>query len=182
LFEGENMKDRLPAIIYLTKRIMSSLFTLFLILTVVFLLLRLLPDERYFDETPPKGFNESQVESWKISKLQKLGFYDEDKIRLNKFEQLINYYYQVFPFRKEICVKEGYVEFGSSEKICIKAEIIYKNWGKPIFYKPVVPVQQIVKDRFPISFYITMASMAITYTVAYPIGVSNGKKKRKINR
>ncbi len=159
---------------------MSSLFTLFLILTVVFLLLRLLPDERYFDETPPKGFNESQVESWKISKLQKLGFYDEDKIRLNKFEQLINYYYQVFPFRKEICVAEGYVEFGSSEKICIESEIIYSNWGEPIFYKPVVPVQQIVKDRFPISFYMIMASMVITYAVAYPMGVLMAQKKGKL--
>lgn len=164
---------------YLMKRILSSLFTLFLILTVVFLLLRLLPDEKYIPEDAPKGFNETQIAAWRVEKLTKLGFYNEDGERLSTIEQLLNYYYQILPIPKELCVEEGYKEFGSSEKVCIRSEKVYSHWGEPIFYKPVSSIQDIIKERFPISFYITLASVAITYAIAYPLGVIMAMKKGK---
>lgn len=174
------MKSKLPAIIYVFKRIFSSLFTLLLILTTVFLLLRLLPDEKYIGEQPPRGFNEEQIEMWRIDKLRDLGFYDDAGNRLSKFQQLLRYYYNIIPIKKEICVKEGYVSIGSDEKVCLEYSTIRMDWGEPIFYKPVQPVSQIVSERFPLSFKITMASVLITYIIAYPLGVTMAQKKGKL--
>lgn len=171
------MKRHLPMIKYVLTRILSSMFTLFLILTTVFLLLRLLPDERFLDEQPPKGFNETQIDSWKIQKLQKLGFYDDQGQRLSTGRQLLAYYYDIMPIPKEICVQEGYKEFGSTEKVCIEYKTVLSDWGTPIFYKPVSSVTDIVKERFPISFRITMVSVLITYIIAYPLGVTMAQNK-----
>lgn len=174
------MKDKLPFIMYVVKRILSSLFTLFLILTVVFLLLRLLPDEKYIAEEPPKGFNETQIANWRVQKLAKLGFYNDEGERLSSLEQLINYYYQILPIPKTICAEEGYAEFGSTETVCLEEKTVLSDWGEPIYFKPVSSVTDIVKERFPVSFKITMVSVLITYIIAYPLGVVMAQKKGTI--
>lgn len=67
--------------LYITKRLLKSLFTLFIILTVVFLLLRMMPIEGYFG-TGFDRLTEQQIDA----KLNQLGLLDPLPV------QLVNFY------------------------------------------------------------------------------------------
>lgn len=77
---------------YCVKRLLQSIVSIFIITSLVFLLLRLMPISGYFQEG-------SWVKmSWeaKVAVLQKLGIYGVDKQPINPFIQLANYYKTVF--------------------------------------------------------------------------------------
>jgi len=159
---------------YLFARIGSSIVTLFFILTVVFLLLRVLPEDKYIDYDSLTKLTEDQKQVAIEKQLAKFG--------LDKpiYEQLFDYYYQIAPIPKEICVKEGYESLESAKVVCLKKDTVLVNLGVPIRFKPKSTIGDIVGKRFPISFIISVVSVIIAYIIGYPMGVYMAMHKGKL--
>ena len=77
---------------YSLKRLLQSLISLFIVSSIVFLMLRLMPIEGFF----PEGAFMKMSDTAKMAVLQKLGLYDLDKQPINPFIQLFNYYKRLF--------------------------------------------------------------------------------------
>lgn len=88
---------------YSVKRLLQSIVTIVIVVSIVFLLLRLMPDSGYFDT------NTWDKASWsvKLTTLQKLGIYDANGERINPFVQLFHFYVKLFTT----------FDFGESTKI-----------------------------------------------------------------
>lgn len=89
---------------YIVKRLIESMITVFLIMTLVFLLMRLLPPEKYFDDDELRILTTEQVETI----LKANGLLD------NPFKQLARYYKQVFIDH----------DFGVSRKIKVDVPVL----------------------------------------------------------
>jgi oligopeptide transport system permease protein len=150
------------------------MITLFFILTVVFLLLRLLPDEKYVNYEKVQKLKGEQKELAIQKQLEKFGLHKPI------YEQLFDFYYQLAPIPKEICSKFGYKSLDSAEEICLETKTVYVNFGEPIKFKPKSTIGDIIKDRFPISFVISILSVLIAYIIGYPMGVYMAMHKGKL--
>ena len=73
---------------YCLKRIFQSLVSFIIVASIVFLMLRLMPEEGFF----PEGAYMKMSDTAKMAVLQKLGLYDQNKQPINPFIQLVTYY------------------------------------------------------------------------------------------
>lgn len=89
---------------YIFKRFLESLVTVFMIVTLVFLLMRLLPPEKYFDEDELRVLTNDQVQTI----LEANGLLDPP------LEQLVRYYKQLFIDH----------DFGVSRKIKVDVPVV----------------------------------------------------------
>ncbi len=71
---------------YIISRFIESLFTIFIIISLVFLLMRCLPAEKYFSEDELRVLTQDQIQNT----LKAQGLLD------NPFKQLVRYYKQLF--------------------------------------------------------------------------------------
>lgn len=164
---------RNPMLRYIVRRIFNACVTMFFIITAVFLLLRMIPKERYIDymvlNKLPAAVREGYVE--RIYK--EYGLLDPVHI------QLLNYYEDIIPIPKTVCVKDKYTE-DWKDTICIKKETVLFDFGKSITYKNGKPVMELVAERFPLSFKLNIVALVVMYLIAYPMGVYMAKYKGKI--
>ena len=66
---------------YLIKRLLQSLFTIFLIVSVVFLLMRLMPKDYFFTEDEAMKLTEEQ----RVDRLTAAGLMDPPLVQLGRF-------------------------------------------------------------------------------------------------
>ncbi|MDF2700630.1 MAG: transporter permease [Haloplasmataceae bacterium] len=161
---------RKPLVKYIFIRTFDACITLFLIVTAVFLLLRMVPKERFIDWDRFQKVPAERKEQFKIDQLEKYGL--NDPIH----EQLFNYYNDLNPFvEKELCVKDKFDE--DYNVVCTKYESVRFNLGKSLRYKNGAKVTDLIAERFPVSFKLSMLSLVVTYALAVPLGVYMAKNK-----
>lgn len=115
---------------YTLKRLLQSLLTIFLIVTSVFLLLRLMPTDYFFTEDELIKLSDSQKED----KLRAAGLLDHPLVQLGRF------YGNMFQFEagnsfsdEDLKALEGYVDTLSSEK---KTASVMKTFYKKMVSAP----------------------------------------------
>jgi oligopeptide transport system permease protein len=168
-----NYFNRKPLVAYVFKRIGSSMFTLFLVVTAIFLLLTLVPKERYIDRATIQKLPPELQEDTK----QRI--YDNFGLNDPVIERLFKYYYDVLPIPKTICLKEGYAKNDAGEfyVVCREEGTVLFNFGRSIRYKYGKPVGEFLAEKFPISMMIGLFSLIISYAIGYPLGVMMAKHK-----
>ena len=161
-----------PTFRYVLKRVLSSLFTLVLLVALVTLLIRLLPDEKFYDVKlykQLKGKNEIVGERYLASQLFKYGITDLNGERRSVLYSIGLQIYYILPIYKQIPyvwnrdyseVKsywEGFVYLGRSLSL---GEF----------------VTDLVKERMGISMVVSLISVFLTYLIGVPFGIAMAKK------
>ncbi|HLR20622.1 MAG TPA: ABC transporter permease [Tissierellaceae bacterium] len=126
---------------YIVKRVLQSILTLFIIITLVFFLIRMMPEEGYFGDSYEK-LDESQRETI----LENMGLRDPIHI------QLINFYKQM----------------------------LTRDLGESIIYRPKVSVTSILRDKLPYSLKFGLGAMVISLIFGIPLGISMALRRNKI--
>ncbi|HPV54929.1 MAG TPA: ABC transporter permease [Bacilli bacterium] len=159
--------------LYIMKRIFSSLLTLLLVVALVSLLLRLIPDIQLYDVAQYnkiKGSNPSGAEAYRNLVLYRYGRTTLDGHRRSAIFGALQYIYWLLPIPKKIPIRwdvnyteiklywEGYIYLGRS--------IMYPDKEIPV----------IIKERMGISMRISMITVVCVYVLAYPLGLVMAKK------
>lgn len=140
----------------LIKRLVFYLITLFLVITCVFLLLKLMPKEyfyAYHNKTDP--------------------LYGEG----NLVQQLLRYYHNILPFPKKVCAST-YLE--NNVMVCSNYKYKIIDLGRSYTYMKNVEVSSIIKERCLISFKLGIIAYIIQCLIGYPLGIFLARKENKI--
>lgn len=138
----------------LLKRIGLAFFTLFLIVTVIFLLTEIIPS-KYFISTSNKVHGQET----------------------NLFIKLLNYYYSLLPFPKKTCAT---TYINNSEIYCSSYEYRIIDLGFSSTYMMNVSVISILKEKCSISFLFGIIAYALQCLIGYPLGVFMAKHENKL--
>ncbi len=159
--------------LYIVKRILTSFVTLLILVAIVSLLIRLLPDEYFYklnkyDELLGKS-GEIVAENYRKKTLFLYGILDENGNRIPAIQSIFQYIYYILPFPKSI----PYVWDR-------KYENATKTWTGLIYLGRSISKNQfvadIIKERMGISFTISIISVFFTYLVGFPLGIAMAKK------
>lgn len=159
--------------LYIVKRILTSFVTLLILVAIVSLLIRLLPDEYFYklnkyDELLGKS-GEIVAENYRKKTLFLYGILDENGNRIPAIQSIFQYIYYILPFPKSI----PYVWDRKYEKAT-------KTWTGLIYLGRSISKNQfvadIIKERMGISFTISIISVFFTYLVGFPLGIAMAKK------
>lgn len=161
-----------PTLGYVVKRILSSLFTLVLLVALVTLLIRLLPDEKFYDVKMYKqlyGKNKIVGERYLASQLFKYGITDLNGERKSVLYSIGLQIYYILPIYKKI----PYVWDNRYTKVL-------KEWDGFIYLGRSLSLGQFVTDlvveRMGISMIISLLSVFLTYLIGVPFGIAMAKK------
>lgn len=138
-----------PLFTKIIKKILLSLFSLFIIATSIFLITELIP-KKYFVE-------------------QSLNYNDT-----NIFAKLFNFYYDLFPIPKKICATT-YLEGNEFKCSSYKYSII--NLGNSYSYMKNTPILDIIKEKCSISFIIGIIAYVLQCIIGLPLGIFLAKKE-----
>ena len=155
---------RSKTINYLIKRILFALVTLFIIITVTFLLIRIMPKDYFYSTNEINPLNNNNIYNTKD----------------NIFKQLANYYYSILPFPKKVCTST-YLEDG----ILVCNNYSYKiiDLGYSFSYMKNIRVWSIIKEKCSVSFIVGSLGFILQCLIGYPLGIYMAKKKNsKINK
>ena len=168
---GRVLKNK--TLVYIVKRVLSLLITAILIVALVTLLLRLLPDYKLYDQSLYKKFDgqfgREYADRYKNSELFRYGRVDINGNRISIFHSVFEYIYWVLPIPKKIPIRwtTDYSE-------------VMAYWeGTTYFGKSVVSNKYVLDEflnKIGISFEISLISIACAYVVAYPLGIAMAKK------
>lgn len=168
---GRVLKNK--TLVYIVKRVLSLLFTAILIVALVTLLLRLLPDYKLYDQSLYKKFDgqfgRAYAERYKNSELFRYGRVDIHGNRISIFHSVFEYIYWVLPIPKKIPIRwtTDYSE-------------VMAYWEGTTYFGKSIVSNKYVLDEFTkkigISFEISLISIACAYVVAYPLGIAMAKK------
>ena len=160
--------------LYIVKRILSSLLTLFLLIVLIIALIRILPDDKFYNQgdyrlIQAKGTKEI-ADRWLQMQLFRYGILDINGHRVSVFTSIFTYIYQILPIYKEIPIRwstdytqvldywKGFSYFGRS--------LVVQNKD----------VLELFTERMGISFVISIITVSLTYVFAVPLGVAMAKK------
>lgn len=164
---------RRPTFLYILKRLGLSLLTLILIITFVTILVRFIPENKFFDggvyvKLKAQGGLEL-AERYKIVELYKAGRVTIDGKKISIIESIFKYLYYLLPIPKKIPVAWD-IEY--KNPIEYWSGLIYL--GRSRIYSEYVGV--LLKERMGISFGISIATLILTYIIGYPLGIAMSKK------
>ena len=163
-----------PLVCYSIKRTQSALITIVLIATATFLLLRLLPDNVYYMDYIQKIPVERRPAAIASARAE-LGL-DQPVIK-----QLLNYYRDILPIKKTICVSRSIGENAAGSLVwkCNVTKDVYINFGTSLILRPGVLVTDILYERAAVSFVIGFIACIGQIVIGYPLGVFMASKKDK---
>lgn len=160
--------------IYIVKRVLSSLLTLFLLVVLVIALIRLLPDTEFYSRGDYRLIvaksSEDVAKRWLNLQLFRYGILDINGNRVSVFTSIFTYLHHILPFYKEIPIRwstdyttvleywKGFSYFGRS--------IVVQNKD----------VLELFGERIGISFVVSIITVVLTYIFAIPLGVGMAKK------
>ncbi len=135
---------------YTIKRLLQSLLTVLIVVTIVFLLLRLMPTDYYFGEDELIKLTEEQ----KDDILRAAGLKDPPLVQLGRF------YGEILTGKLFKGIGSGY---GLSRRIM---------HGKPVV--------EVIGDRFGISMRMGIISLAIALVIGIPMGILQARYKNGV--
>lgn len=127
---------------YILKRLFQSLITIVIVVTAVFLLLRLMPTSGYFTRDDYINMTEEMRNAY----LRNLGLLDPPLIQLKNF-------------------------FG---------DVLRGDLGRSITVYPKLPITTILKEKIPYSLWFGLASMFISVTLGFGLGIQMARHKEKL--
>lgn len=159
--------------LYIIRRILSSLFTLLLVIALVTALIRLIPDINLYDigsYNKLKAVSLKAADSYKNSVLFKYGRVTLEGKKVSVFYTIFQYIYWMLPIPKTIPIRwdTRYTQVLEN----------FEGWvflGRSLYSNPK-DVVELLKSRMGISFSISMITVVFTYLLAYPLGVAMAKK------
>lgn len=162
-----------PTFLYIVKRILSSLLTLLLLISVVTALIRLMPDTKFYDVqmyNKIRGNNPEVAETWKNHQLYLYGIRDLDGNPRSVFTSIFTYIYWLLPIPK--VVPTAWKDWTC--EILIDPFVGGTYFGKSISYN--VPVTTLLTSRMGISMAISLTSTFLAYLISVPFGIAMAKK------
>ena len=159
---------------YTLKRLLQSLITVLLIVSIVFLLMRLLPTDYYFREDELMKFTEEQ----KNERLEAEGLLDPPLVQLgNFFRNMIQYQIK----KGRTYSLDQYISAMLSGKGIDNPKNAKASWvfnlgiSRRIQYGQ--PVQKVIGEKFEISMRIGLISLAIALVLGVVLGVLQARYK-----
>ena len=159
--------------LYIVRRILTSFITLMILVAIVALLIRLLPDDKFYSVANYQNIEARSgvkiAENYKHKMLFFYGIEDINGNRVPVIQNIFQYIYYVLPIPKKIAYAwdRKYVE----EKAW---------WTGLIYLGRSVPqskfITDIISERMGISFMISIISVFFTYLVGFPLGIAMAKK------
>ena len=165
---------------YTLKRLLQSLITVLLIVSIVFLLMRLLPTDYYFREDELMKFTDEQ----KQERLQAEGLLDPPLVQLgNFFRNMIQY--KITQGRKTLATYtlDQYISAQLSGGIEVpeKAKggwIFNLGMSRRVAYGQ--PVQNVIAEKFTVSMQMGLISLAFALVVGVTLGILQAQHKDKL--
>lgn len=168
---GRALKNK--TLVYIVKRVLSLFVTALLIVALVTLLIRLIPDYKLIDQSLYKKFDGQfgyeYAERYKNSELFRYGRVDINGNRIPIIQSIFEYIYWILPIPKKIPIKwsTDYSE-------------VMAYWEGTTYFGRSVVSNKFVLDEFTkkigISFEISLISIFFAYLVAYPLGIAMAKR------
>lgn len=159
-------------LVYIVRRILTSFLTLLLLVAFVAVLIRLLPEEKFYDlQTYNKLLSKGKVlaENYKNKQLFLYGLRDIEGNEISVWQNIWQYVYYILPVYKKIPY-----QFDNSYTV-VKA-----SWEGFIYLGRSVKKHQfitdIVKSEMGISMEISLISVFFTYLFGFPLGIAMAKK------
>lgn len=164
-----------PLVVYTINRTKSALVTIVLVTVATFLLLRMLPDDIYYMGYLNKITDEGRKAAAIANARAKFGL-DQPVIK-----QLLDYFYNVLPIKKEICVSTNLDTLDSGELVwsCSEYKTVFINLGSSMALRPNVLITDILYERAAVSFVIGFIACVGQIVIGYPLGVWMASKKDK---
>ena len=160
--------------LYIAKRLLSSLLTLFLLVVLVITLIRLLPDGQFYSSGDYRliaGKSGKEVaERWKTLQLYRYGIVDINGNRISIFSSIFTYIYNILPFYKEIPIR-----WSTDYSRVLEYWKGFSYFGRSVIMNNEYVID-IFNERIGISFAISIVSVVFTYLFAVPLGVAMAKK------
>lgn len=160
--------------LYIMKRILLSLLTLFLLAALVTALLRCLPDTLFYNMSEYRKIKAQSGEvvanRWLGCQLFPFGITDLQGNRVSIFTSIGTFLYYVFPVYKKIPITWSPSTW---EPIKYWEGLVYLGRSVSMQNKFVL---DIVGERMGISFTISIITVILTYLTGVPLGVAMAKK------
>lgn len=159
--------------LYVVRRILTSFVTLLILVAIVALLIRLLPDDKFYSVPTYKNLVAKSGQETADRYMHKMLFFygieDLNGNRVPVIQNIIQYIYYILPFPKKIAYAwdRYYLE--------------EKSWWTGLIYlgrsvRENKFVSDMIKERMGISFTISIISVFFTYLVGFPLGIAMAKK------
>ena len=163
---------------YTLKRLLQSLLTVLLIVSIVFLLMRLLPTDYYFREDELMKFTEEQ----KHDRLEAEGLLDPPLVQLGNFFRNM-FQYQITKGKSVVKayaldqyisarLKGETIELAKGQK----AGWVF-NLGMSRRISAGQPVQKVIAEKMGVSMQIGLISLAISLVLGVVLGVLQARNK-----
>jgi oligopeptide transport system permease protein len=168
-----NYMNNHPLLSYSLRRVGSALLTIFVVITVTFLLLRMLPAATYYM---------SYIDKFPIASRDRIIAAILAKLGLDKpmHIQLLNFYYQILPFFPKTVCEEEIWSVSQNVFICSKEVILLVDFGTSYTIYPGAAVMPIIAEAMPYSFVVGVGASVIEIVGGYPLGVLMAKYHDRI--
>ncbi len=160
---------------YILRRILSSLFTLVLIVAVVTALIRLLPDTKFYDVKEFKSISQkvgkAAAENYMNRSLYLAGRRDIHGNEIPVIQSIFEYIYWILPIPKDIPIK-----WNSNYTQVIEYAHFLTYFGKSQNLSGNPFITDLLVSRMGISFAISIICTLLTYLFGIPLGIAMAKK------
>lgn len=161
--------------LYIVRRILTSLFTLILIVALLTALIRLLPDTKFYDVKQYKETLSKQglaaAENFKNRYLYLAGRKDVNGNDVSVIANIFQYIYWILPIPKQIPVK-----WSSDYSTVLQYIQVYSYFGRSQNLPGNPYVTDLLAQRMGISFYVSIICTLFTYVFSIPLGIAMAKK------
>ena len=159
--------------LYIVRRILSALLTIFLLIALVTALIRLIPDTKFYNAKDFKtlyGKNPAMAINWRNHQLFLCGRCDQQGNPRSVIFTIFQYIYWILPIPKEI--PQAWTDWSCTTVLRSWKGLSY--FGNSITYKEYVV--DLLGSRMGISIVISLVSTFGCYILAIPLGVAMARK------
>lgn len=161
-----------PTFLYILRRVLTSILTLLVLTAFVAILIRLLPEEKFYDIATYKKLSARSTiigENYKNKQLFLYGLRDINGNEISIWQNIWQYIYYILPIYKRIpyAWNTSYTE-------------VLKYWEGFVYLGRSVKqskfITDIVAGEMGLSIEISLISVVLTYIVGFPLGIAMAKK------
>ena len=159
--------------LYIVRRILSSLLTIFLLIALVTALIRLIPDTKFYNAKDFKtlyGKNPAMAINWRNHQLVLCGRCDQDGNPRSVIFTIFQYIYWILPIPKEI--PQAWTDWSCT--------VVLRSWKGLSYFGYSLTYSEycidLLTSRMGISIIISLISTFGCYLFAIPLGVAMARK------
>jgi ABC-type dipeptide/oligopeptide/nickel transport system permease component len=159
--------------LYIVKRVLSSLFTLVLLVALVTALIRLLPDTKFYDVGTYKkiaGTSKVMANRWRSMQLFLAGRADANGNPVPVLYSIGRYILNILPYYKTI--PQSWTDYSCTTVLESWTGFVYLGYSKSMSSY----VTNVIASRMGISFRISLYTIIFSYLFAVPLGIAMAKK------